>query len=154
MKLLFVIFMFSMLNASAQSVASATASATIVAPMGTEKLSDLTYSSISNKEAVVVVGLNDIQHNKNAFPNQINSSASLKISSEAFSFSLLVNSDCINIKRTKGDETVLANSFVTNIQKSNSEAIVSIGATLYIGDGQSPGLYSDKSQLNILVNFE
>ena len=154
MKLLLVLLFFSGINTSAQSVASATASATIVTPMGTEKLSDINYSSATNTEAVVILGLDKFEQNKKISNHQINGSALFKISSEAFSFALIVNADPINIKRVTGNESVLAESFITRFDKSNNETIVSVGATLYIENGQMPGLYSDKSQLNILVNFE
>lgn len=138
----------------AQSTAQTYASATIVNPIGTEKLSDFNYTSLQKREGSVVLALTEVKQNTSSDAKQAGTTAAFRISGEAYSFAILLDTNAINIKKHAGGESILADSFVAAIHKIELETIVSVGATLYFGKTQSPGFYSEKSKLNVLVNFE
>ncbi|MDB5222616.1 MAG: hypothetical protein JWN83_1283 [Chitinophagaceae bacterium] len=149
------IFFLSKSNAFAQ-VAYATASATIVTPVGAEVTGDINFDDLSMVSSRNRIAGNDSTRKLTGGVNlakDATAGISLNIIGGSFAYDITLQTDPVILKRQTGNETMRVNVFRgLPVTGQNNDIInlplhTSIAAQAF----QAPGIYT--SSFNITVNF-
>jgi hypothetical protein len=154
-----------MIKANAQLTASATAtvSATIISPIGTTKLEDLSFGRFSTNSKSGSIALEDggtlkvsggikLSENK-----ETGEPAIFSITGDAGSYHISLQPEPIILKRKDGSETMKVSSFtISSSSKAKGNTItetLAIGATLNVGASQAEGRYVTNTPFAVTVHF-
>ncbi len=151
----------SIFHAFAQMTAYANIYAEVVAPVGVEKISDLTFSNIISSKAgkTVVLGADNLQtlSDIELTQNEKGTVASFSVTGNNLStFDVTLPKESFAV--SDGSSKIMtvsnftsASSLTNNLQASNS--VIKIGASLYVPENQSTGNYNTKTPFNVTLNY-
>jgi len=163
------VFFFSQLsftNSFAQATASAYVSAEIVTQIGISKTVDMDFgsASVTSKAGAIILTpagtrtkTGGVILSTTGFP----STAIFDITVEgAFTYAITLPNSCTitNTTGTRG-ETMTINAFISNPSLAAGGALTSgtqtiyVGATLNVGGSQVPGVYVNRTNFDVIVNY-
>ena len=148
-------------HAFAQMTAYANIYAEVVAPIGIEKISDLTFSNIISSKAskTIVLGADNFQtlSDVELTQNEKGTVASFSVAGNNLStFDVTLPKESFAISDGSSKTMMVSNftstpSFTNNLQASSS--VIKIGASLYIPENQCTGDYNAKTPFNVTLNY-
>jgi hypothetical protein len=147
----------------AQATATASSSATIVAPITLTKTVDMNFGNVAVIGAGTVTlspgGLRALSGGV-TLPVAAGTvtAATFTVGGEGNStYSITLPTSDLTITRASGTETMIVNAFTSNPggtgTLSAGAQTINVGATLNVGAGQVPGLYTTATGFNVTVNY-
>ena len=173
MKTSLKIFIFSCIAclfaeiSSAQRTASASVAATIVTPIGIEKVpdGDLNFGNIAagTSSGIIVLSTNGVRRAEGgatlpSTEGTISPAEFIVTGEGSYYFSITLPSDPITLINTENSaECMMVDSFTSSPENagtlSGGKQTVKVGASLSINPAQSPGLYKSSTPFNVTVNY-
>jgi len=164
-KLLVLAFMLFAFTAStfAQVTASATSTATIVAPIGITKTVDMNFGNIAVSGAgTVVMDPASTRTTTGAITlpaiTGTVAAASFDVTgNDGYTYTITLPTTDYTITRVAGTETMIVNTFASNPNGTGTltggTETLNVGATLNINAGQVGGVYTNATGFDVTVNY-
>lgn len=159
-KLLYITCIFLLTNSNVfGQVAYATASATIVTPVGAEISGDINFGDFStgSSHGTIAPGSDGMAKSTGGVKlvKDKTGAVSLNVIGGSFAYDVTIQTEPIILKRKTGSETMKVNLFtglhlVKNVQ-NNDIVNLPVSASLAVEASQAPGMYA--SSFSITVNF-
>lgn len=147
----------------AQSTAYASASATIVAPIGAEIISDLNFGDIKSPAKninllITPTGKGDTNGEAKSSKNVPTAlAASFDIHHGNAAYSISTPDNTIRVLQQKGNEMMEIKDFTLEEVALDSNPLSAkrlyVGATLVVGKKQAPGLYIPDESFSVIINY-
>jgi len=164
-KLLFLAFLLIAFSAStfAQVTASATSTATIVAPIGIANTVDMNFGNIAVSGAGTVVldpagtrtttGALTLP----AITGTVTAASFDVTGNDGYTYTITLPSTDYTITRVAGTETMIVNTFTSNPNGTGTltggSETLNVGATLNVSAGQVGGTYTNATGFDVTVNY-
>ncbi|MCW3120245.1 MAG: hypothetical protein JWM28_4327 [Chitinophagaceae bacterium] len=147
----------------AQSTANATASATIVTPIGITKTTDMSFGNIAvgASGGTVVLDTAGVRTPTGgvtlpATTGTVASAVFAVTGSGTYTYTITLPTSDVTLTRASGSETMVANAFISNPsgtgQLVSGAQNIAVGATLTVAAGQVAGIYTS-SAFPVTVNY-
>jgi hypothetical protein len=151
-------------GAMAQENATASSSATIVAPIGIEKSADMNFGNVAiNDQIGTVVVATDGSITATGgvtLPESVGtrSAAAFNVTGETnYTYTITLPSSAITLTDTETSSEMTVGTFVsdpdTSGQLTSGAQTVNVGATLSVGASQAAGVYTNENGLTVTVNY-
>ena len=164
-KLLVLAFLLIAFSAStfAQVTASATSTATIVAPIGITNTVDMNFGNIAVSGAGTVVldpagtrtttGAITLP----AITGTVTAASFDVTGNDGYTYTITLPSTDYTITRVSGSETMIVNTFTSNPNGTGTltggSETLNVGATLNVSAGQVGGTYTNATGFDVTVNY-
>jgi hypothetical protein len=167
--LIIIIIVAATTGAMAQESATATSSATIVAPIGISKAVDMNFGNVATNDAggtvVLTTGGTTSSTSGVTLPGDTGgntgtiTAAAFDVTGEGnYTYSItLPDGDEITLEDGDGSNTMTVDNFVSDPsdsgQLTTSAETISVGAILNVDGGQAAGTYTNETDLTVTVNY-
>ena len=162
----FAVSLIAVTTSFGQVTASATASATVVAPIAISKTVDMNFGNIavSTSSGTVVLAPAGTRTNTGGvtFPATTGtvSAASFNVTGEgSYTYAITLPAGNYTITRVGNSETMTVNTFVSNPTVAaggtltSGEQTLTVGATLNVSASQQAGTYTNATGFDVTVNY-
>ena len=160
--LTFMLFAFAA-GSYAQATASATGTATIVAPIGITKTVDMNFGNIAVSGAGTVIlaaaGTRTATGGITlpAITGTVAAASFDVTGSDGYTYTITLPSTDYTITRVSGTETMIINTFTSDPSGTGTltggTETVNVGATLNVNAGQVGGTYTNATGFDVTVNY-
>jgi hypothetical protein len=163
--LIMMIMIAATTGAMAQESATASSSATIVAPIGIEKSADMNFGNVATNDAggtvVLTTGGSTSKTGGVTLPANTGTvtAAAFDVTGESdYTYTITLPSTAITLQDDAGTPnemtvgTFVSDPLTTGALVSGAQT-VNVGATLNVDGSQEPGVYTNTSDLTVTVNY-
>ncbi|MFB0903909.1 MAG: DUF4402 domain-containing protein [Nonlabens sp.] len=162
--LIMMIMIAATTGAMAQESATASSSATIVAPIGIAQSADMNFGNVATNATggtvVLTTGGATTKTGGVTLPAQTGTptAAAFDVTGEgAYTYSIGLPGGPITLTESVSSNTMTVGTFISNPATTGTltggAQTVNVGATLTVAGGQVPGAYTNTSDLTVTVNY-
>ena len=159
-----IIMIAATTGAMAQENATASSTATIVAPIGIAQSADMNFGNVATNDAggAVVIATDGTTTPSGGvtLPAQTGTvtAAAFDVSGEAdYTYTITLPSSAITLQDEEEANTMTVGTFISDPSSSgqldSGAQTVNVGATLNVDGSQEPGVYTNTSDLTVTVNY-
>ncbi|AFU69866.1 hypothetical protein P700755_003216 [Psychroflexus torquis ATCC 700755] len=151
-------------GAMAQESATASSSATIVAPIGIAQAADMNFGNVAVSSAdgtvVMTTGGSTSLTGGVTLPNNTGTvtAAAFDVTGESnYTYSITLPSDAITLVEEEGSEEMTVDTFESDPDTTGTlttgAQTVNVGGILNVTGGQTAGVYTNSTDLTVTVNY-
>jgi hypothetical protein len=159
-----IIMIAATTGAMAQEKATASSTATIVAPIGIVQSADMNFGNVATNDAggAVVIATDGTTTPSGGvtLPAQTGTvtAAAFDVSGEAdYTYTITLPSSAITLEDEEAANTMTVGTFISDPLTTGAlvsgAQTVNVGATLNVDGSQEPGVYTNTSDLTVTVNY-